>query len=149
MMEPTTRPAETLPKRRARSSRIGLVLCLALAMAMLVPGRGSATIGDRIELEVASTEAKFDEQLGQPVISLAVTEASKHDFAVFTMKNIGQRMALRVLGRVITTPVITEPVMDGKAQIISPGSMEDARLLASQLKSGAKLKAEIIPQKSI
>src|SRR5262245_5880940 len=97
-------------------TRIRRALCLAIAFLTLPPHLAGAAIGDRIELDVASAEATFDELYGKPVVTFTVTEASERVLAAFTMENVGKRMALRIHGRVIAKPVIREPVMGGSSQ---------------------------------
>jgi preprotein translocase subunit SecD len=51
---------------------------------------------------------------------------------------------LRVDGKVLSRPVIREPILQGTGQISGPLSVQDARDLAARLSSGTKLEIEAV-----
>ena len=75
-----------------------------------------------------------------------MTEASKRVFAEFTSKNVGHKMELRVDGKVITAPVIREPITGGAGQITDKSmTIDSAKALAERLSAGkAKIEIEIV-----
>ena len=105
-----------------------------------------AVAGDRVEIEVAAAEPAYDQRSGQPLVSFKMTEASKHAFAEFTSRNIGRKMELRVDGKVVTAPVIREPITGGAGQIADRAlTAEAVKALAERLSAGkAKIEIEIV-----
>ena len=93
-------------------------------------------------LEVQKAEAAFDRRTNEPVVTFWMTDASQKVFAEFTAKHVGRPMALIVDGRVITKPIIREPIIGGQGQIAGNFTVEDAKALAERLSSG-KARIEI------
>jgi preprotein translocase subunit SecD len=80
------------------------MLCLCIA---------SAPAAVALDLSVVSARADRDHRSGRPIVSLALNDQSKRDFASFTTDNIGRKSELRVGGKVVSTPVIREPITGG------------------------------------
>jgi hypothetical protein len=130
---------------RSYRGQPGLALWLILAIMTMAPHPGGTAVGDRLELDVASAEVNFDPQLNQSIITIVIGENSRRDFADFTTRNLGQQMEMRVSGRVVSDPIIREPVLSGRAQIASSKTLEEARGIAAHLASGSgKLEVQIV-----
>jgi protein-export membrane protein SecD len=87
----------------------------------------------------AITNAKvgFNEQFGQPVVSIDFTKDGSKVFADITDKNKGKNLAIVIDDIVQSDPLINSKIPDGKAIIEGNFTTEDARLLASVLRAGA------------
>jgi len=97
-----------------------------------------------LKLEVAAASAGFDLRTNEPVVTFRMTPASAKLFAELTSKSVGRPMALIVDGRVLTKPVIREPIIGGAGQISANLSAADAKALAERLASGkARLEVEV------
>ena len=53
----------------------------------------------------------------KPVIEFTLTSSARNQFAEMTRNNIGHRLAVVVNGRVITAPIVMEPMLGGRGQI--------------------------------
>ena len=88
----------------------------------------------------------YDRRTNEPVISFRMSEASKQLFGELTQKNVGRKMAVKVDGRVLTAPVIREPILGGSGQISSNFTPAQARELAARIAAGkATVEFEIVP----
>ena len=86
--------------------------------------------------DLAESFVGFD-SYGAPEVRLRFTGAGANKFADLTSNNTGKRLAIILDGKVMSAPVVNEPILSGEAQITGNFSMEDARLLTSVLNSGA------------
>ncbi len=73
----------------------------------------------------------------KPVISLEFTEEGGKKFATYTAANVGKYLAIVIDKRVISSPVINEPIPGGRATISGRFTFDEARSLAAQLQYGA------------
>ena len=81
------------------------------------------------------------DNMGQVVIAFELTEEGAGIFRDYTLKHVGDIVAIILDKRVLSAPVINEPITSGKG-IISSGAtggfpIEEARSLAIQMKYGA------------
>lgn len=74
---------------------------------------------------------------GTPEIRLEFTTEGSKAFAKVTEQNVGKRLAIVLDGKVMSAPVITEPILSGGAQITGRFTFDEAKLLTSVLNSGA------------
>jgi len=79
----------------------------------------------------------FDQQTGQPQISLELNDEGAQLFAQVTKKNIGKKVAIFLDGLPISIPVVQSEITDGKAVISGGFTPQEAKLLATRLNSGA------------
>jgi preprotein translocase subunit SecD len=125
----------------ANAARSGLLLCCLLAGAISVPRAVSA---EPLVVQLTHAELGFDQRTGEPVISFTMSEASGAAFADITRNNVGKPLAMRADGRVLSRPVIREPILGGKGQISGQLTVEEAKDLALRLSTGAaRLEFEI------
>ena len=81
------------------------------------------------------------DNMGQVVIAFELTDEGAQIFRDYTLKHVGDIVAIILDKRVLSAPVINEPITSGKG-IISSGAtggfpLEEARSLAIQMKYGA------------
>jgi SecD/SecF fusion protein len=97
-----------------------------------------------VAFDVAGADLGFDQRTGAPIVVFRLTEPSALRFAELTARNVGKPLAIRVDGRVLSKPVIREPIRGGSGQISGDLSVEEARDVANRLASGAaKLEFEV------
>ncbi len=102
--------------------------------------RRSLVSGDML----VAASAGYD-QNGRPDINFRFNGQGTRRFADATIQNVGKRFAIILDNRVISAPVIQEPITGGSGQITGNFTLKDANDLALVLKSGAlpaKLKVE-------
>ncbi len=83
------------------------------------------------------SQLQFDPNTHQPVVSLTFNEEGKQMFADLTAQNVGKTIAIYLDGRAISTPVVREPIRDGKAIISGRFTPAEAKVLAQDLRYGA------------
>lgn len=102
-----------------------------------------------IEKEAAVTgdtlvAARIDRgNYGEPTVAIEFNSKGATKFAKVTRENVGKRLAIVLDDKVISAPVIREPIPSGQGVISGRFSPDDARLLAISLRAGA-LPAPII-----
>ena len=77
------------------------------------------------------------DQFNRPIVSLRFDSLGSRKFADLTTKNVGNRFAIVLDNRVISAPVIQEPIPTGNAQISGNFTFETANDLAILLRAGS------------
>lgn len=99
-------------------------------------------------LQTAAVE--FDPNTHQPMVGITFNDEGQKLFAELTAANVGKTIAIYLDGRPISTPVVQEPIRDGKAVISGHFTPSEARDLARDLKYGAlPVPIELIGTQSI
>ena len=73
----------------------------------------------------------------EPVISFRFNSSGARKFGKFTKDHVGRPFAIVLDDKVISAPVIREPILGGSGQISGSFTVETANQLAIQLRSGA------------
>ncbi len=77
------------------------------------------------------------DSLGSPSIDFKLTSLGAKTFGDYTTANVGTYLAIVLDGKVISSPVIKNPITDGQGQISGSFTIESANQLAVQLRYGA------------
>jgi preprotein translocase subunit SecD len=100
--------------------------------------------------QLKKAQAELDQQTGQPVIALEMNEDGRELFATITKENVNEVLAIFIDGYPIMTPVISTPIIDGRAVISGAFAIDEAKNLAIQLNAGAlPVNIEVLEQKNI
>jgi preprotein translocase subunit SecD len=86
--------------------------------------------------QVADAQQAFDQQSGEPVVTIRFDGAGGQRFARATQQNVGQPFAIILDNVALSAPVIQEPILGGTAQITGSFTVESANELAISLRSG-------------
>jgi preprotein translocase subunit SecD len=89
--------------------------------------------GDDLE----DAQPGFDQRTTEPIISFRFNTAGARKFGKYTQDNVGRPFAIVLDDKVISAPVIREPILGGTGQISGNFTVESANNLAIQLRSGA------------
>jgi preprotein translocase subunit SecD len=73
--------------------------------------------------------------VGAPVVSFHLKAAGALKLATFTREHVGQKMAIAIDGKVVSAPVIREPITGGAGQITGNLTPQDAAQLASRIRT--------------
>ncbi len=92
-----------------------------------------AMMGDRL----SDARAGYDDQTGQPVINFRLDNAGARRFADITRTNVGRPFAIVLDGKVLSAPVINEPIPGGSGRITGSFTLAEATDLAALLRAGA------------
>jgi preprotein translocase subunit SecD len=126
-----------LPERRARHPVLSWVLAATIFGI-------AAAAAEPLMFDIAQAEVAYDQRNGEPVVNFRFTPDSARKFAEFTQRNVGHPAEMRVDGKVLSRPVIREPILGGSGQISSHFSVQEAEDLAAHLSSGTKLEVEAV-----
>ena len=94
--------------------------------------------------QLTDAKAAFD-QYNRPVVSFRFNAQGARRFGDATTQNVGHRFAIVLDNKVISAPVINEPITGGSGQISGNFTTETANDLSVLLRAGA-LPAPLIPQ---
>ena len=97
--------------------------------------------------QVVDASPGFDHQTGEPIVSFRFNAAAGTAFGRWTQSNVGQLFAIVVDNKVISAPVIREPILGGSGQISGNFTVDSAAQLAIQIASGA-LPAKLVEEES-
>jgi len=81
--------------------------------------------------------ATLDSRTGEPVVSFRFDTVGAKRFADVTMKNVNKPFAILLDGKVLSAPVIREPILGGSGQISGGFSVAEANDLSLLLRAGA------------
>ena len=87
--------------------------------------------------DLADARAGFDQQRNDPIISFRFNQSGARKFGNFTRDNVGRPFAIVLDDKVLSAPVIREPILGGSGQISGSYTPDTANNLAIQLRSGA------------
>lgn len=76
-------------------------------------------------------------QTGQDIVSFVLTDEGATIFREYTTKNVGKYLGIVLDKKVISTPVINEPITEGEGVIEGGFTNESANALAIQLRYGS------------
>jgi SecD/SecF fusion protein len=89
--------------------------------------------GDRL----VDAGAGFDQRTGEPVVNFRFDSQGAQRFAETTRVNVGKPFAIVLDGKVLSAPVIREPIIGGSGQISGSFTTRTAHDLAVMLRAGA------------
>ena len=95
--------------------------------------RRVAVGGDRL----VDAQPSFDSRTNEPVVSFRFDTAGGKRFADITRKNVNKPFAIVLDGKVVSAPVIREPILGGSGQISGGFTTQEANDLALLLRAGA------------
>ena len=96
-------------------------------------GRVDLAVNDQVLIEAEEFEHFDLRPRGE--IHVALSEAGKRKLATWTSENIGQALPLRLDGEILMSPIVKEPIRDGKV-LISGISFIEVSQLGLYLQSG-------------
>lgn len=92
----------------------------------------------------------FDSRTNEPVINFRFNQSGARKFGRFTQDNVGVPFAIVLDEKVLSAPVIREPILGGSGQISGSFTVETANNLAVQLRSGAlPTKLTIVEERTV
>jgi protein-export membrane protein SecD len=92
----------------------------------------------------------FDSRTGEPVVTFRFDSAGAKRFGRVTQDNVGLPFAIVLDNKVITAPVIREPILGGTGQISGNFTVQEANDLAILLRSGAlPAKLSVIEERTV
>ena len=92
----------------------------------------------------------FDSRNGEPVVTFRFDSAGAKRFGRVTQENVGLPFAIVLDNKVISAPVIREPILGGTGQISGSFSVQEANDLSVLLRSGAlPAKLTVIEERTV
>lgn len=102
--------------------------------------------GDRL----TDARVAFDPNTKQPVVSFRFDQTGATRFADITRQNVGSPFAIILDGKVLSAPVIQQPITGGAGQISGSFSVSEANTLAALLRAGAlPAKLTVIEERTV
>ncbi|MFZ5365952.1 MAG: protein translocase subunit SecD [Patescibacteria group bacterium] len=100
--------------------------------------------------DLKRSQVRFDQNTGQPIVSLEFSSEGAKKFADITLRNVGKIVAIYLDGRPISTPVVEEAITSGDAIIRGNFTVDGARDLSIKLNAGAlPVPIKIIEQRNV
>jgi preprotein translocase subunit SecD len=87
--------------------------------------------------DLTDAQPGFDQRSGEPIVSFKFNTAGARKFAQATTENVGLPFAIVLDNKVISAPVIREPITGGQGQISGSFTVQAANDLAILLRAGA------------
>ncbi|HVZ04272.1 protein translocase subunit SecD [Hyphomicrobium sp.] len=100
--------------------------------------------------DLADAQPGFDSRTGEPVINFRFNQIGARRFAAFTKDHVGRPFAIVLDDKVLSAPVIREPILGGSGQISGNFTVESTNRLAVQLRSGSlPTKLTIVEERTV
>jgi len=100
--------------------------------------------------DLVDAQPGFDQRTNEPIISFRFNQSGARKFGNFSKDNVGQPFAIVLDNKVLSAPVIREPILGGSGQISGSFTVESANTLAVQLRSGAlPAKLTIVEERTV
>ncbi|APO66380.1 preprotein translocase subunit SecDF 1 [Rhizobium gallicum] len=110
-------------------------------------------VEDRVEISgdrLSDARVGFDQNTREPIVSFRFDSAGATRFADITRQNVGNPFAIVLDGKVLSAPVIREPITGGSGQISGSFTAESATTLAAMLRAGAlPAKLTVIEERTV
>ncbi len=87
--------------------------------------------------DLTDAQPGFDQRTNEPIVSFRFNSTGARKFAEATQQNVGKPFAIILDNKVISAPVIREPILGGSGQISGNFTVQQANDLAILLRAGA------------
>src|SRR6202451_2439520 len=87
--------------------------------------------------DLVDAQPGFDQRTSEPIVSFRFNSSGARKFAEATQANVGKPFAIVLDNKVISAPVIREPILGGSGQISGNFTVQSANELAILLRAGA------------
>ncbi len=87
--------------------------------------------------DLVDAQPGFDQRSNEPIVSFRFNSAGARKFAEATQQNVGKPFAIILDNKVISAPVIREPILGGSGQISGNFTVQQANDLSILLRAGA------------
>jgi len=100
--------------------------------------------------DLVDAQPSFDQRTGEPVVTFRFNASGAKRFGRVTQENVGLPFAIVLDNKVISAPVIREPILGGTGQISGNFTVQEANDLAVLLRSGAlPAKLTVIEERTV
>lgn len=100
--------------------------------------------------DLADAQPGFDNRTNEAVINFRFNQSGARKFGNFTKDNVGKPFAIVLDNKVLSAPVIREPILGGSGQISGSFNVESSNRLAVQLRSGSlPAKLTIVEERTV
>ena len=100
--------------------------------------------------DLVDAQPGFDQRTNEPIVSFRFNSSGAQRFGKVTQENVGRPFAIVLDDKVISAPVIREPILGGAGQISGHFSVDEANKLAVLLRSGAlPASLEVVEERSV
>ena len=87
--------------------------------------------------DLVDAQPGFDQRSNEPIVSFRFNSSGARKFAEATQQNVGKPFAIVLDNKVISAPVIREPIIGGSGQISGNFTVQSANDLSILLRAGA------------
>jgi preprotein translocase subunit SecD len=119
----------------------------------MADGSGFMAVKRRVMVsgdQLVDAKQTFEQQTGQPVVSITFNSAGARRFGRVTQENVGKPFAIILDDKILSAPNINEPILGGQAQISGGFTVESANALAISLASGKlPVKLNVIEERTV
>ena len=87
--------------------------------------------------DLTDAQPGFDQRTNEPIVTFRFNSSGARKFAEATQANVGKPFAIVLDNKVVSAPVIREPILGGSGQISGSFTVQQANDLAILLRAGA------------
>jgi preprotein translocase subunit SecD len=132
-----------VPNKKAGLSGLFREYTIAAVLLMML---SSAVAAEPLVVEVTNVSAGLDLYTKWPTIRFKMAPTSARLFAELTTKNVGRKVEIRIDSKIVSAPVIREPILGGSGHISNNSwTLNEAKEIADRLSAGkAQVEYEIV-----
>lgn len=105
---------------------VGLLAIFSIGVAFAAP----------LKLVVQKAFVTTDQTTGRPLLQIDLAPDSREAFAQLTSASIGKVVHLRIDGKVVMSPRVVEPILQGTVIVSGEFSPSELRAVATRLEAG-------------
>lgn len=100
--------------------------------------------------QLKKADVQFNEQSGEPQVTLSFNTEGKDMFAQITKENLQKPVAIVLDNEIISAPIVQAVISDGQAVITGKFNIQEAKKLAVELNAGAlPVPISLVEQRSV
>jgi protein-export membrane protein SecD len=100
--------------------------------------------------DLTDAQPTFDSRSNEPIVSFRFNQKGALRFGKLTQENVGRPFAIVLDNKVVSAPVINEPILGGTGQISGRFTTQEANDLAIVLRSGAlPVKLTVVEERTV
>jgi preprotein translocase subunit SecD len=120
--------------------RLSLLLSLLTTLALAAdPVLSFVFKTEKLDLDasgLADASPSFSQQTNEPLVMFRLSKPAARAFGELTARHVGEQMDIIVCGKIISSPVIREPIQGSSGQLSGGFTPEETTALALTLKTG-------------
>ncbi|MEQ8447006.1 MAG: hypothetical protein RIB57_14065 [Pelagibacterium sp.] len=107
---------------------------------------GGAAMAETLTLDIEDAAMVVDNQTDRPTLHIHLNAQSAKMFGDLTIRHISSVVEVSLEGKVLTSPRIQSPILEGSLQITGDFSEAEVEAMVERINSGAQLEVRVVDE---